>query len=194
MLDNKVQYLLVVFFLVVGIAAGTVTVGNLHTTTRQALETYKDALFVSVKSIAPDFWGVFLHALLYHSLIFGVIAVFSMMMLGIAVIAAVTIFKGFCIGFTVGVLALDMSIGGFLAIAVCVLLPNLVLIPCVCKACVLGFNNAMLVFKTRHIPKTARDKLISFKPYFLKLIMAYAIGLIGVLLQSLLTPALMSLI
>ncbi len=194
MLDNKAQYLLLVFFLVMGITAGTFTVSNLHTGTKEALESYKDALFICVKSADPSFWGVFLHSLVNHTLIFGIITVFSLMMLGIPVISAMFIFKGFCVGFTVGVLALDMSIGGFLAIVVCTFLPNLVLIPCLCKAGVLGFNNAILVFKTRHIPKTARDKLISSKPFFLKMLAVYALGLIGVLAQSLLTPVLMKLI
>lgn len=193
-LDNKAQYLLLVFFLVMGITAGTFTVSHLQTGTQDALESYKDTLFISVKSADPEFWGIFFHSLLYHTLVFSIIAVFSMMMLGIPVIAATLIFKGFCVGFTVGVLALDMSFGGFLAIVICLFLPNLILIPCVCKAGVLGFNNAIKIFKTRHIPKTPQDKLISSKPYLLKLLAVYAIGLIGVLIESLLTPALMKLI
>lgn len=193
-LDNKIQYLLLVFFLVVGITAGTFTVGKLQIGTREALDTYKDALFVSVKSASPDFWGIFLHSLLYQTLVFCVIALFSMMMLGIPVIACVLVFKGFCVGFTVGVLALDMSAGSFLAITVCILLPNLILIPCVVKAGVLGFNNAILAFRTRRVPKTAHDKLLSSRPCFLRLLAVFAFGLIGVLIESLLTPALMKLI
>ncbi len=193
-LDNKAQYLLIVFFLVVGITAGTVTVSHFQMGTQQALVSFKDSLFMSVKSADPDFWGIFFHSLLYHTLVFGVIAVFSLMMLGIPVISAVMIFKGFCVGFTVGVLALDMSVGGFLAIVVCLFLPNLIFIPCVCKAGVLGLNNAIQVFKTRHIPKTAGDKLASSKPYFTRLLIVYAFGFIGILIESLLTPALMKLI
>lgn len=192
--DNKFQYLLIVFFLVVGITAGSVTVSHLQMGTQQALSSYKDALFMSVKSAEPDFWGIFFHSLLYHTLVFGVIAVFSVMMLGVPVITAVMIFKGFCVGFTVGVLALDLSAGGFLAILVCLFLPNLIFIPCICKAGVLGLNNAIRVFKTRHVPKTAGDKLASAKPYFARLFIVYAVGFIGILIESLLTPALMKLI
>jgi len=193
-LDNKAQYLLLVFFLVVGITAGTFTVSNLHMGTKEALESYRDSIFISVKSADPDFWGIFLHSLLNHTLFIGVIITFSLMMLGIPVIAATLIFKGFCVGFTIGVLALDMSIGGFLAIVVCAFLPNLILIPCICKAGVLGLNNAIQVFKTRHIPKTPQDKLISSRPYFYKMLIVYACGFSGVLFESLLTPALMKLI
>jgi stage II sporulation protein M len=193
-LDNKAQYLLLVFFLVVGITAGTFTVSNLQTGTREALESYRNSLFISVKSTDPNFWGIFFHSLLNHTLIFGIIAIFSMMILGIPVIAATLIFKGFCVGFTVGVLALDMSFGGFLAIVVCTFLPNLVLIPCICKAGVLGFNNAIQIFKMRHIPKTPHDKLMTSRPYLIKMLAVYLFGLLGVLIESLLTPALMKLI
>lgn len=193
-LDNKAQYLLLVFFLVVGITAGTFTVSNLQMGTKEALESYRDSIFISVKSTDPNFWAIFFHSLLNHTLIFGVIMAFSLMMLGIPVIAATLIFKGFCVGFTVGVLALDMSFGGFLAIVICTFLPNIVLIPCICKAGVLGLNNAIQVFKTRHIPKTPQDKLNSSRPYFLKMLFVYAVGLMGVLIESLLTPALMKLV
>ncbi len=193
-LDNKVQYLLIVFFLVVGITAGTVTVGNLQMGTREALMSFKNSLFMSVKSADPDFWGIFFHSLLYHTLVFGVIAVFSVMMLGLPVIAAVMIFKGFCVGFTAGVLALNLTVGGFLAIVVCIFVPNIVFIPCICKAGVLGLNNALQVFKTRHIPMTAQDKIMTSKPYFIKLLIVYAFGFIGILIESLLTPALMKII
>lgn len=192
-LDNKAQYLLLVFFLVVGITAGTFTVSNMQTGTKEALESYRNAVFVSVQSEEPDFWTIFFHAFLNHTLIFGVITAFSLMMVGIPVILLAVAFKGFCVGFTVGVLSLNMGIGGFLAIIFCTFLPNLVLIPCICKAGVLGINNAITVFKNRHIPKTAQDKLITSKPHFKKMIAVYAFGLLGVLIETLLSPSLMGL-
>ncbi len=192
-LDNKAQYMLLIFFLVVGITAGTFTVSNMQNGIKEALESYRNALFVSVQSSQPDFWNIFFHAFLNYTLVLGVIAAFSMMMLGIPIIAVTLIFKGFCVGFTVGVLSLNMGFGGLLAIIFCVFLPNLVLIPCICKAGVLGFNNAITIFKNRHIPKTTQDKLIASKPYFKRMFAVYAFGLLGVLIETLLSPSLMGL-
>jgi stage II sporulation protein M len=114
--------------------------------------------------------------------------------MGIPLIAVAMVFKGFCVGFTVGVLALNIGAGGFLAIIVCTFLPNLVLLPCICKAAVMGLNQSIIVIKCRRIPATARDKIISARPHLVKMLQVYLIALMGVALETLLTPALMMLI
>jgi stage II sporulation protein M len=191
LLDNKGQYLLLVFFLVVGITAGTFTVSNMQDGSKEALRSYISAVFLSAQTTQVDFLKVFLHALFQDTLVFGVIAMFSLMVLGIPCIALTVVAKGFCVGFTVGVLALNLGgAGGFLAIVFCAFFSNLVLIPCVLKAGVIGIRNAMDVFKARHIPKTSADKLAMSRPFFRRMLVIYAVSLIGVLIESLLTPLL----
>ena len=189
-MDNKGQYLLLVFFLVVGITAGTFTVSNMQDGSKEALSSYVSALFLSVHTSSVDFLKVFFHALLQNTLLFSAITMFSLMVLGIPFIALTLIVKGFCVGFTVGVLALNLGMGGLLAIVFCVFIPNLVLIPCICKAGVLGIGNAIQVFKSRHIPKTSADKLMMSRPHFKKMLKVYGISLLGVLVEALLTPML----
>jgi stage II sporulation protein M len=190
LLDNKGQYLLLIFFLVVGITAGTFTVNNMQQGTKEALDSYTGQLFLSVQTSSVDFLNIFFHALLQDTLLLGVITMFSLMVLGIPFIALTLVFKGFCVGFTVGVLALNLGAGGLLAIVFCTFLPNLVLIPCILKAGVVGLGNAVDVFKARHIPKTSVDKLAMSRPLFKKMLIIYAVSMLGVLIQALLTPVL----
>jgi stage II sporulation protein M len=190
LLDNKGQYLLLTFFLVVGITAGTFTVSNMQDGSKEALRSYVSAVFLSVQTSSVDFMKVFFHALLQDTLIFGFLALCSLMVLGIPLIALVMAAKGFLVGFTVGVLALNLGAGGFLAIVLCIFLSNLVLIPCTLKAGVLGLGNAIDVFKARHIPKTPTDKLMMSRPFFKRILAVYAVSLVGVLIESLLVPLL----
>ncbi len=190
LLDNKGQYLLLIFFLVVGITAGTFTVNNMQEGTKEALGSYTGQLFLTIKTSSVDFLSAFFHALLQDTLLLGVMTLFSLMVLGIPFIALTVVFKGFCVGFTVGVLALNMGAGGLLAIVFCTFLPNLVLIPCILKAGVVGIGNAVDVFKARRIPKTSVDKLIMSRPLFIKMLKVFAVSLVGVLIQALLTPVL----
>ena len=190
MVDNKAQYLLLAFFLVVGITAGTFTVSNMQDGAKDALRSYITSLFVSVQTSAVDFWKVLLHALLQNTLLFGCLTMFSLMVLGIPFIVLAMAAKGFFVGFTVGVLALNLGAGGLVAILFCVFLPNLLLIPCTLKAGVLGLRNAVTVFKTRHIPKTPSDKLMMSRPLLLRMLCIFGVSLIGVLIQSLLVPLL----
>jgi stage II sporulation protein M len=190
LLDNKGQYLLLVFFLVVGITAGTFTVSNMQQGSKEALDSYASELFLSVQTSSIDFLKVFLHALLQDTLVFGAITIFSMMVLGIPCIALTVVAKGFLIGFTVGVLALNLGAGGLLAIVFCTFLSNLIFIPCILKAGVMGIRNAMDVFRARHIPKTSADKLMMSRPFLKRVLLVYAISLVGVLIESFITPLL----
>lgn len=191
--DNKVQYLLLVFFLVVGITAGTFTVSNMNAETKSALCSYAAVLFLSVKTAELNCWRIFFGAFFASTLYYGILAWLSMMTIGIAFIGVIMAVKGFCVGFTLGVLSLNFYGGGLWAIITCSLLPNIILLPCFCKAGVLSLNNSVDVFKNRRIPSTAHDRLKNSVPYFKRLAAVYFISILGVLIQTLLTPALIKL-
>lgn len=192
--DNRLQYLLLVFFLVVGITSGTFTVSHMQPGQKTALTGYMDMLFSAIKTQSIDYMAVFMHAFLQDTLLFGAITFFSMLMLGIPVIPVILIAKGFCVGFAVGVIALNLGFAGVAAIFFCEFIPNLILIPCICKAGVLGINNSVFVLKNRRVPNTPKDRLISSKPHIKKMLCVYLISFTGIILQTLLTPALIKLI
>jgi stage II sporulation protein M len=194
MQGNKIQYLLLIFFLVVGITAGTFTVSHMEAGQKNALTQYVDQVFLAVQTQEIDYFSIFIHAFLQDTLLFGTISLFSLVMIGIPVIAAAVIVKGFFVGFTVGVLAINFGFGGFGAIVFCTFIPNIILIPCVCKAGELGFNNSISLFKTRRIPSTTRDRIVSSKPHIIKIFKVYLVSFLGVLLETLLTPALIKLL
>lgn len=193
-LDNRIQYLLLIFFLVVGITAGTFTVSRMQPGEKTALTGYIDMLFSAVKTQSIDYFPVFFHAFLQDTLIFGAIGMFSLVMFGMLTIPVVMIAKGFCVGFAVGVLSINLGLGGFAAIVFCEFVPNIVLIPCVCKAGVMGLNNTITVIKNRRIPNTTKDRLLYSRPHIIRLFKVYFISLIGVILETFLTPALIKLL
>ena len=188
--DNKAQYLLLVFFLVVGITAGTFTVSNMQSETKNALCTYAAVLFFSAKTAQLDYLRIFLSALFVNILYYGAFAWLSMTMAGIAFISVLMIVKGFCAGFAAGVLSLDFFGGGFGAILSCSLLPNIILLPCFIKAGVLSLNNSVETFKNRSIPSTARGRLKDAAPHFKRLAAVFFISILGLLIQTFVTPAL----
>jgi len=192
--DNRLQYLLLVFFLVVGITSGTFTVSHMQPGEKTALTGYMDMLFSAIKTQSIDYLAILFHAFLQDTLLFGAITMFSLLMLGIPVIPIIIIAKGFCVGFTVGVISLNLGFAGLAAIFFCVFIPNIVLIPCICKAGVMGLNNSILTLKNRKIPNTTKGRLISSKPHFSRMMVIYLISLIGVIFETLLTPALIKLL
>lgn len=193
-MDNKVQYLLLIFFMMVGIAAGSFSVHNLTGGAQKELSDYINLLFVTIKYNSIDYFSIFINSFLQNTATFAIIALVSMSMLGVLLIPVVMTVKGFCVGFTVGVLALNIGGGGILAIIVCTFLPNVVLLPCICRAAVVAFNHSITTIKCRRIPATAHDKIMAARPNLIRILKAYLIALVGVALETLLTPALMMLI
>ncbi len=193
-LDNRAQYLLLIFFLVVGIAAGTFTISLMEPGEKSALTGYLDMLFAALRTQNINYFAVFIHAFLQDTLLLGAFIMFSLVMFGILVIPLLMIVKGFFVGFAVGALSVNLGAGGIAAIVFCELIPNLVLIPCVCKAGVTGLNNCITVLKNRKIPYTAKDRLICSRPHISKMFIIYLFSLFGVIIETLLTPALMKLI
>ena len=192
--DNKVQYLVLVFFLVAGIAAGTFTVRNMQSAAKTEINNYINILFVTIKTNSIDYFSILVNSFLQNSVLFAIITMSSLVMIGIPVIAITMLTKGFFVGFTVGVLAFNIGAGGFAAIVFCTFLPNIVLIPCILKAGTLGINNAIAVVKKRRIPRTTRDRLIESKPHLRKVFGIYLMAWVGVALETFLTPILIKLI
>ena len=193
-LDNKAQYLLLVFFLIVGITAGTVTISNLQNDVKTQIAQYLNLLFNTIKSKQIDYISIIINSFLQNTAIFAIITMFSLVTVGILATSIMLTFKGFCIGFTVGALSLSFGSGGLLAIVFCTFLPNLIIIPCICKAGVMGLNNSINVFRNRKIPKTTKDILIFSRPYIKKMLKVYLILLVGIILETLLIPVLIKLI
>ena len=61
-LDNKIQYLLLVFFMVVGLTAGAFTVSDMQPGDKTALTGYIDMLILAIKTQSIDYFSVFIHA------------------------------------------------------------------------------------------------------------------------------------
>jgi stage II sporulation protein M len=157
------------------------------------LTGYLNLLFITIKTKSIDYFSIAVNSFLQNTLLFAIIGMVSLAMAGIPIIIIMVLLKGFFVGFTVGVLAFNIGAGGFLAIVICTFLPNIVLIPCILRGSVQGLNYTMTVVKSRRIPKTTRDRLIASKPHMAKMFKIYLLSLIGVCIETFLTPMLIKL-
>jgi stage II sporulation protein M len=192
--DNKTAYLLIVFFILMGLSAGAFTAGKLPDADKAEATNYISVLVDSVKNTQLDFLKVFYNSCLQNITFFAIIIIFSFWPLTIPIVILAEAIKGFYIGFAIGVLTLEFSANSFILVLIVVMLPNLVLLPCLIKAGVLGISNAITVFRNRKIPSTSKDKLINARPFFIKMLKVFLISLLGVLLETILTPLLIKVV
>lgn len=174
----------------VGLSAGAFTAGKLPAADKTDAANYLSILVDAVKQSQLDFFKVFYYACLQNISFFAIIIIFSFWTLTIPIILLTESVKGFYIGFAIGVLTLEYSLHSFLMVLIVIMLPNLILLPCFIKVGVLGIGNAITVFKNRKIPSTSKDKLINSKPYLIKTFKVFLISLLGILIETVLTPLL----
>jgi len=186
-LRSKVQYLVICFCLFAGIAAGMFAAGG----AKQGLSETTAALLAAIKTSAVDHLAVLFYAWLQNTAVFAAISFFSLIMAGPLFVAAIVLLKGLCVGFAVGALSLMFGAGGFFAIVFASLLPNLILLPCICRAGVMGWNHSLMLIRSRRTPRTARDRMVLARPFFRRMIKVYAAALAGVLVQALASPAML---
>lgn len=188
--NNRTSYLIVVFFLLMGLSAGAFTAAHLPSGDQEDAVNYISWLVKTVKQADIDFFKVFYYSCLQNLCFFAIIVMFSFWPLTIPIVLLTEALKGFYIGFTIGILTLEYSANSFVLVLIVVMLPNLVLLPCFIKAGVSGIRNAVEIFKRRRIPSTSREKLGYARPFLVKILKVFLISLIGVLIQTLLTPLL----
>lgn len=188
--DNKLQYLLLIFFLVVGLTAGTFTVNNMQSESKNALCEFTAVILMAVKKAELNLWKIFINAFFVNALYYALLAWFSMMSVGIVFIVFIMVIKGFCFGFTLGVLSIDFFGGGFWSILTCLIIPNVTFLACLCKAGALSINQSANLFKCRHIPSTAQSRLKDAAPHFKRLGFVFLVSIVGVIAQTFFAPAL----
>lgn len=188
--NNKASYLIVIFFILVGLSAGAYTAAQLPSGDQEDAVNYMSWLVNTVKQVDIDFFKVFYYACLQNLIFFAIMIMFSFWPLTIPILLLAEALKGFYIGFAIGILTLEYSANSFILVLIVVMLPNLVLLPCYIQAGVSGIRNALDIFRRRHVPSTSREKLFYSRPFLFKMLKVFAISLIGVLIETILTPLL----
>jgi len=154
---NICVYLIIAALFIFGTAIGALAVNNIGETTKADARIYLEG-FLSIASKGGLNSAQILKQSVKFNLYFA-LAVFSsgLVYLGIIFIPALTVFRGFCIGFSIAFLAENYRSGGFLLSIGSVLPQNIIYVPIFIVMSVIALNYSLQIFKNKYIKKSRAD-------------------------------------
>jgi stage II sporulation protein M len=191
--DNMISYAVIMFFFILGISLGALTVSNINIDIKSNVKAYIDG-FVSISQTEPIHSVEILKQSIKLNL-FTTAALFlaGLTYAGIILIPLIAGFRGFCVGFTIAFLADSLGKGGFLLALVSVLPQNLIYLPVLIVFCVCSISLAFMVLKSKlnHKSSELQNYLASFAMTALFL---FFITMGGSILEAYMAPVLVKLV
>ncbi|BCV21763.1 stage II sporulation protein M [Moorella sp. Hama-1] len=147
--DNLGLYLLVGFFFLAGIIAGTVAVNFLEPQQVSQMGSYLGKLLDQFNGEGPAFNYAAYQALMSALKEMGLVWFLGLTVIGIPLIIGLVFFKGAILGFTVGFLVQQKALAGVVLSFLAILPPNIIQIPALFLAAVLGISFSISLMHSR---------------------------------------------
>ncbi len=191
--ENIWLYSVIVFFFILGVSIGALTVNNISSSTSTELHGYiKEFLNISHEE------GIHSADILRQSVKFNFITCIIIFLSGLSYVGVVTLpiaagFRGFCIGFTIAFLTRSFGSGGYLLSLVSILPQNLICIPVIIIMCVCSLYLSLTVLRNKY-QKKRNEIALYIAPYLTTTIILLAALLAGTLIEAYLTPFLIRIV
>ncbi|MDD2574490.1 MAG: stage II sporulation protein M [Bacillota bacterium] len=185
--NNLPLYFFVLVFFVAGIAAGAFTVDALSSMQKEELVSYFQSFFSILDKEPVQSATVFKQSFLNNSQFVLIIWVLGITVIGIPLILMVIGIKGFIIGFSVSFLVEGMGLRGLLFALAAVLPQNLLIVPGILVAGVLGLSFSISMLR-RKKSKTKKSFSSELTVYSFNILLALLILFVGSLIEGYITP------
>lgn len=160
---NLFTYFLIILCFLIGISVGGFTVKVININHKQELVAYLKGFFQLFHGDNLKNLDIFLQSLINNLQLLSLSWILGILVVGIPGIIFIIGFKGFVIGFTVGLLIEQFKFKGILLFLLGVLPQNLIIIPSFIAASVLSLSFAMMIIRS----KLNKSKQINFSKQFL---------------------------
>ncbi len=185
---NFILYLILLFALLTGIAAGAFTAGAMSDSQRLGLSGYLEVFFHSISIQSIDRGAIFWEAVWQQLQITFFIWLSGIFIFGFPFILFFAGLRGFFIGFTVGFLVSQYRFGGFLFTLLCILPQGLLYIPSIIGVGVLALEYSMNRFKNRKVSYSREQRMKTLTPYTIKILLLFGIMVLAGLFEAYVTP------
>jgi stage II sporulation protein M len=191
--DNLWLYILVLFCLVIGVVSGTMSVKLLTAEETSELGEYLASFIGGLEGIGLDQLTVVRQSLYNNFKTIGLIWFLGLTVIGTPIILLLLFVEGFTLGFTAGFLVQSKGIQGILLAFTALTPPNILLLPGLVTAAVLGITFSIWLVK-------GRNELRSTGIFQQFLAYSFSMGILSIIivaagfLEAYCSPALMKLV
>lgn len=189
--ENRVQYIIVVAFFVLGLIMGNFKVGDLDEAVRTRLLQMLDAYFGGQQSATSGF-GIFIGACLNQGRFMLAVWALGLTVIGVPLIILIVFLRGFSLGFTIGFLLQEKAGTGVVLSLISLLPQNLIYIPLLLIAAVLAVNFSLYILRG---PGQKRASLgVSLLGYTVLMGLVMVVFMPGAFIEAYLVPWLLNML
>lgn len=176
---------------IIGIISGTLCVKTLSDVQKSEMINYLSNFFKIIgntDNINKN--QMFIQLLINNLKIYALLLVFGLFTVGVFLIPALVLFKGFILGFTIGFILDELFLMGFLFTLLVIFPQNIVYIVGIVFSSLLGMNMSYqkLMNRNKHISKSSKRNIQQIIYYFISLTVAFSITAIGCAFEAYITP------
>jgi stage II sporulation protein M len=186
--NNVVLYFLVLVFFAGGIAAGSFTVDALSSVQKEELIEYFQSFFSILGEEPVQSAVVFKRSLINNSQFVILIWLLGITVIGIPLILLIVGIKGFIIGFSVSFLVEGMGLRGFMFALAAILPQNLLFVPAIIAAGVLGISFSISMLRRKKV-KPQKSFTSELMVYSMNILLTILVLFLGSLIEGYITPA-----
>ena len=139
-IHNKKEYLIIFFIFIIGIFSGVFFINHLQDTPKTEITNYLNEFIEKFKSLESiNHMALLQNAIIQNAILAIIIWFFGTTVIGIPVVFAIILYRGFCLGYTISLCITIMGLGkGISFVLVTLVLQNLLFIPAILAIAVSG--------------------------------------------------------
>lgn len=150
-INNKKEYIIVVLIFIVGIFLGVFFVNHMQEAQRTEMQEYLNHFIEQMKTTERlDLMGLLKTSMIQNTILAVLIWFFGTTVIGIPVVFAIVLYRGFCLGYTVSICVIVMGMAKGISFSLINLfLPSLFFIPAILALAVSGFKLYQSIVKDK---------------------------------------------
>jgi len=191
---NLVTYFLIILCFLIGISVGGFTVKVISISHKQELVAYLKAFFQLFQGEHLKNLDIFSQSLINNLQLLSLNWILGILIIGIPGIIFVIAFKGFVVGFTVGLLIEQFKFKGVLLFLLGVLPQNLIIIPVFIVASVLSISFALMLIRSKLNKSNQINLYKQFLIYTALYLLLVALVITAVSIEAFISPTFIKMI
>ncbi|NLM43148.1 MAG: stage II sporulation protein M [Clostridiales bacterium] len=185
--ENSFFYLGFILLFSVGISLGAYWVTNVSIETKELLIMYLNGFFNFAEGKIFNNSAIFKSSFINNIISILLLLIFGFTYVGIIFSPILTIFRGFCFGFSIAFLVESFGRKGLIFSLVSLLPHNIVLIPSTIFLCSVSLQYSLFLLKSRN-EKRYENKRQSFINYIFSFILGMVLVVLSTVIESYITP------
>jgi len=190
LVSNIGVYALVLFFFLIGISLGAISINSINPEMKNQVTSYIEGFLKLISNKNFDNSLVLKQSIKLN--LYSIITIYlsGFLSLGVIIIPAYLVFRGYCFGFTIGFLTQNLGNNGFIFSLISILPQSIIYVPLIMVISVIGIGQSISRIRNKVVKRIDQSKIQTLN-YSISIMFLALVLIFGSLIESYITPVLL---